>query len=186
MHSDLICMLFLVSVFAFFRRCNPSPLGYISTSTLCHYGCKHVQHPRAVSLLQLLNFCLCLLFCSTLRALLALHFRSCLPLGVAASMLAADSAGHHPLCMFQSPFLRTYILILLAVCYESWFLRFCCLCCSFDATILCGSLYSTATMALPTALLQLFAARGLESASKHYILVFYFVNRYCYPNTSQL
>ena len=56
----------------------------------------------------------------------------------------------------------------------------------FDASVLCGVLYSTATVALPTAFLQLFAARGLESASKHYILVFYFVHRYCYPNTSQL
>ena len=136
----------------FFRRCNPSPLGYISTSTLCHYGCKHVQHPRAVFLLQLLNFCLCLLFCSTLRALLALHLRSCLPLGIAASRLAADSAGHHPLCMFQSPFLRIYTLILLAFCYESWFSGFGCLRCAFDAAVLCGVLYSTTTVALPTAL----------------------------------
>ena len=88
--------------------------------------------------------------------------------------------------MFQSPFLRIYTLILLAFCYESRFLVFGCLHCMFDVAGLCGVLGSIATVALPTALLQLFAARGLESTSKHYILVFYFVHRYCYPNMSQL
>ena len=42
---------------------------------------------------------------------LDLHFYPCFPLAIAALLLAADTGGHHPLCIFQPRCLRTFTLI---------------------------------------------------------------------------